>query len=64
VRGEHTEAGFRRTWESYGPLVAEGQEVLAPLSRDDLTIKRDHLETITAMTDRHRDGLTAGGSEP
>ena len=61
---EMTEEGFRRTWECYGPLVAEGQEVLATLSRDDLTMMRDHLETITAMTDRHRDGLTAGGSEP
>ena len=55
---EMTEEGFARTWECYGPLVAEGQQILASLTKQQLTAMRDHLVAIRELTDRHRARLT------
>lgn len=54
---EMTDEGFRRTWEMYGPMVAEGQEMLARLTKNDLAMMRDHLDAIRELTDRHRERL-------
>ena len=53
-----TEAGSSRIWECYGPMVTEGQSVLAGLSLDELAAMRDHLDSIRELTDRHRQRLT------
>lgn len=57
---EMTEDGFAQTWELYGPLVAEGNGLLAGLTREQLAAMRDHLDTIREMTDRHRARLAEG----
>ena len=51
---EMTEEGFARTWECYGPLVAEGNELLGRFTKEQLAMMRDHLEVITELTERHR----------
>lgn len=55
---EMTDEGMARTWASYGPMVEEGQQLMARLSREELTSMRDVLDTIRELTDRHRAGLT------
>jgi DNA-binding MarR family transcriptional regulator len=50
-----TSTGTRRTMQLYGPLVEEGQAVFADLSDRELRQMRRYLETITELTDRHRD---------
>jgi len=55
---EMTEEGSARTWECYGPLVADGQQVLASLTKEQLTQMRDLLVAIRELTDRHRARLT------
>jgi DNA-binding MarR family transcriptional regulator len=54
---EMTEAGFARTWEVYGPLVEEGQELMARLPLEELRAMREHLDAIRELTDRHRERL-------
>lgn len=54
---EMTDEGFRQTWELYGPMVTEGQEMLARLTKNDLAMMRDHLDAIRELTDRHRERL-------
>ena len=51
---EMTDDGYARTWECYGPLVAEGQQVLASLTKEQLSSMRDLLVVIRELTDRHR----------
>jgi DNA-binding MarR family transcriptional regulator len=55
---EMTEEGFASTWECYGPMVEEGQTLLSRFTKEQLAQMRDHLVTITELTDRHRDRLT------
>ena len=55
---EMTEEGFARTWECYGPLVTEGQELLACVPTEQLQAMREYLDSIRELTDRHRDRLT------
>lgn len=55
---EMTDEGMTRTWASYGPMVEEGQQLMARLSSEELTSMRDVLDTIRELTDRHRAGLT------
>ncbi|MTD14825.1 MarR family transcriptional regulator [Nakamurella sp. YIM 132087] len=50
-----TEDGYRRVGEFYGPLVADGQQLLRKLTIAELTAMREHLEAITALTERHTD---------
>ena len=57
-----TEQGVRETMQFYGPLVEEGQHVFDELSDGELRLMRGHLETITELTDRHRDRVEGGGS--
>lgn len=54
---EMTEHGMARTWECYGPMVEEGQRLMAGLTRDELTRMRDLLVSIRQLTDRHREDL-------
>lgn len=49
-----TPTGVRLTMQLYGPLVEEGQTVFADLSNRELRQMRQYLETITELTDRHR----------
>ncbi|SDS95451.1 DNA-binding transcriptional regulator, MarR family [Friedmanniella luteola] len=49
-----TAQGVREVGALYGPMVQEGQQVLAALSEQDLDLMRDHLVLITELTDRHR----------
>ena len=59
---EMTEEGFASTWECYGPLVAEGNDLLAGLTTAQLAQMREHLDAIRELTDRHRARLVAQGS--
>ena len=55
-----TPTGTRRTMQLYGPLVEEGQTVFADLSERELRQMRRYLETITELTDRHRERVDPG----
>jgi DNA-binding MarR family transcriptional regulator len=52
-----TEKGHARTWELYGPLAAEGQQLLAGLRKPDLELMLRQLESMRELTDRHRTRL-------
>ena len=56
---EMTEQGFALTWECYGPLVAEGQQLLADLGAEELAALRTLLDAMRDLTDRHRDRVRA-----
>jgi DNA-binding MarR family transcriptional regulator len=49
-----TTSGTKRTMQLYGPLVQEGQSRLDDVSDRELRRMRQYLETITELTDRHR----------
>jgi len=50
-----TDQGVAETMRFYGPLVEEGQHVFDELSDRELRLMRGYLETITELTERHRD---------
>jgi len=50
-----TDLGVAQTMRFYGPLVEEGQHVFDDLSDRELRLMRGYLETITDLTDRHRE---------
>ncbi len=52
-----TEEGQARTWEFYGPLATEGQQLLARLRTPDLDQMLRQLESMRELTDRHRTQL-------
>ena len=52
-----TDLGIEQTMRFYGPLVEEGQHVFEDLSDRQLRLMRGYLETITELTDRHRDAI-------
>ena len=54
---EMTEEGQARTWELYGPLVAEGMPLLARFDAAELAAMRDHLIAIRGITDAQRERL-------
>ena len=54
---EMTEEGAARTWECYGPMVEEGQRLMAALTPEQLASARDLLVQIRELTDRHREQL-------
>jgi DNA-binding MarR family transcriptional regulator len=58
---EMTDEGMARTWECYGPMVEEGQRLMAGLTRDELSAMRDLLIRIRELTDRHRENLQSEG---
>lgn len=58
---EMTDEGMARTWECYGPMVEEGQRLMAGLTRDELSAMRDLLIRIRELTDRHRENLQNEG---
>jgi DNA-binding MarR family transcriptional regulator len=49
-----TPGGTERTMELYGPLVEEGQHLLAGVSDRDLRTMGRFLQGITELTERHR----------
>lgn len=57
VRVQMTDEGRARTWEMYGPLVEEGQQLLRGFTVPELEQMRRHLDAIRELTDRHRDRL-------
>ncbi|HEU4999590.1 MAG TPA: MarR family transcriptional regulator [Lapillicoccus sp.] len=52
-----TDQGVAETMRFYGPLVEEGQHVFDDLSDRELRLMRGYLESITALTERHRDRI-------
>ncbi|HWI00700.1 MAG TPA: MarR family transcriptional regulator [Propionibacteriaceae bacterium] len=52
-----TEEGHARTWELYGPLATEGQQLLAGLRVPDLELMLHQLESMRELTDKHRTRL-------
>jgi DNA-binding MarR family transcriptional regulator len=52
-----TEEGQTRTWELYGPLAMEGQQLLARLRNSDLQLMLRQLESMRELTDKHRTRL-------
>ncbi len=52
---EMTPEGQSRTWAAYGPLVAEGADILAGLTVAEMERMREHLDAIRELTDRHRE---------
>jgi len=60
---EMTDEAFARTWECHGPLVAEGNELLAGLTTTQLAQMREHLDAIRDLTDRHRVRMLEESSE-
>jgi len=50
-----TDLGVAQTMRFYGPLVEEGQHLFDDLSDRELRLMRGYLETITDLTERHRD---------
>jgi DNA-binding MarR family transcriptional regulator len=52
-----TEDGHARTWQLYGPLATEGQELLASLGTSDLELMLRQLESMRELTDKHRGRL-------
>jgi DNA-binding MarR family transcriptional regulator len=57
---EMTDEGRERVGRFYGPLVAEGSQMLAAYSKAQLQVMLDHLLAITELTDRHRTALRGG----
>jgi DNA-binding MarR family transcriptional regulator len=55
-----TEQGQARTWELYGPLAVEGQQLLARLRTSDLELMLRQLESMRELTDQHRAALEGG----
>jgi DNA-binding MarR family transcriptional regulator len=49
-----TTEGTKRTMALYGPLVDDGQRLLADVSDRELRLMHRYLEAITQLTDRHR----------
>jgi hypothetical protein len=49
-----TEQGHARTWQLYGPLAMEGQQLLASLGTSDLKLMLLQLESMRELTDKHR----------
>jgi len=49
-----TEQGRARTWQLYGPLATEGQQLLASLRTSDLELMLRQLESMRELTDQHR----------
>ena len=56
---EFTDEGLRRVGELYGPLVADGEPLLASFSKEQLDVMRDQLVRMREMTDRQRERLRA-----
>src|SRR5689334_209099 len=54
---EFTEDGLRRVGELYGPLVAEGEPLLASFTKEQLAVMHDQLVRMRDMTDRQRERL-------
>lgn len=54
---EFTEGGLRRVGELYGPLVAEGEPLLASFTKEQLAVMHDQLVRMREMTDRQRERL-------
>jgi DNA-binding MarR family transcriptional regulator len=54
-----TEEGQARTWELYGPLATEGQQLLAQLKTSELELMLHQLESMRELTDKHRARLGA-----
>jgi DNA-binding MarR family transcriptional regulator len=54
---EMTEEGAARVGRYYGPLVEEGNELLADVNDDQLARMRDWLVAARGLTDRHRQRL-------
>jgi DNA-binding MarR family transcriptional regulator len=52
---EMTSHGLTQTWEAYGPMVEEGQQLLRDLTMDELDRMRRYLDAIRHLTDRHRE---------
>ena len=59
-----TDQGVTETMRFYGPLVEEGQHVFDELSDRELRLMRGYLETITELTDRHRDRVDRADPTP
>ena len=59
-----TDQGMEQTMRFYGPLVEEGQHVFDDLSDRELRLMRGYLETITELTERHRDRVDEVDSAP
>jgi DNA-binding MarR family transcriptional regulator len=49
-----TPRGRERTGQLYGPMVIEGNKILARFSDDELALLRDFLVATRELTDRHR----------
>jgi DNA-binding MarR family transcriptional regulator len=56
---EYTDEGLRRVGALYGPLVAEGEPLLASFTKEQLAVMRDQLVRMREVADRHRDRLRA-----
>lgn len=54
---EFTEDGLRRVGELYGPLVAEGEPLLASFTKEQLAVMHDQLVRMREVTDRQRERL-------
>ena len=52
-----TEQGHARTWQLYGPLAMEGQQLLASLGTSELQLMLRQLESMRELTDKHRERL-------
>jgi DNA-binding MarR family transcriptional regulator len=59
-----TDQGVTETMRFYGPLVEEGQHVFDELSDRELRLMRGYLETITELTERHRDRVDRADPTP
>lgn len=59
-----TDVGVAETMRFYGPLVEEGQHVFDDLSDRELRLMRGYLETITDLTERHRDRVESDNPHP
>lgn len=59
-----TDRGVVETMRFYGPLVEEGQHVFDDLSDRELRLMRGYLETITELTERHRDRVDGADHAP
>jgi DNA-binding MarR family transcriptional regulator len=52
-----TTGGMERTMQFYGPLVEEGQRQFTDISDRELRLMLRYLESITELTDRHRERI-------
>lgn len=59
---ELTDQGGARLGELWGPMVAEGNELLTSFSDAELRSMRGHLDAIRELTDRHAQRISAAGS--